>query len=413
MTTPTGGPPPQSADARVNLLHQDVVGLQWPVAGCPASVRAWRLFTFLPNLAVPLVAARHYPPGEVLASVLAPTEDHIAAGRNLQECVDSDAALDCDILFFGYSCRNYYLSTNSELYGGRRPRAIVWRRNTAVAGHLCAAVASPDPKARDAYVWVFDSMGLKEAHVAFTAVRDYFVSNWGFSAACVGLSKSGFGAMAIPGILLMAQVMPARESTGVILPMLILADLFAVQAFRKFTVWRILLKILPAAVIGVAVGWWLMPHIPLGLFNPVIGWIILALLLLTIAQKSSTHLQRIAADHPAVSWPLGLLAGVSTMLANAAGPVIQLYLMARKIPKMELIGIGARFFLLINLLKVPLNARLALITTDSLLENARLLPGVVLGIFGGKWLIRHVPQVAFEGMILVFSVIAGLRLLFW
>ena len=159
--------------------------MQWPVAGCPASVRAWRLFTFLPNLAVPLVAARHYPPGEVLASVLAPTEDHIAAGRNLQECVDSDAALDCDILFFGYSCRNYYLSTNSELYDGRRPRAIVWRRNTAVAGHLCAAVASPDPKARDAYVWVFDSMGLKEAHVAFIAVRDYFVSNWGFSAACV------------------------------------------------------------------------------------------------------------------------------------------------------------------------------------------------------------------------------------
>jgi hypothetical protein len=185
MTTPTGGPPPQSADARVDLLHGDLVGLQWPVAGCPASVRAWRLFTFLPNLAVPLVAARHYPPGEVLASVLAPTEDHIAAGRNLQECVDSDAALDCDILFFGYSCRDYYLSTNSELYGGTRPRTIVWRRNTAVAGHLCAAVASSDPKARDAYVWVFDSMGLREGHVAFTAVRDYFVSNWGFSAACV------------------------------------------------------------------------------------------------------------------------------------------------------------------------------------------------------------------------------------
>jgi uncharacterized membrane protein YfcA len=109
----------------------------------------------------------------------------------------------------------------------------------------------------------------------------------------------------------------------------------------------------------------------------------------------------------------GLLGGFATMLANAAGPVVQLYLMARKIPKMELIGIGARFFLLINLIKVPLNARLALITPDSLLENARLLPAVALGVFGGKWLLRQVPQIAFEWMVVVFSALAGLRLIFW
>jgi uncharacterized membrane protein YfcA len=80
---------------------------------------------------------------------------------------------------------------------------------------------------------------------------------------------------------------------------------------------------------------------------------------------------------------------------------------------MELIGIGARFFLLINLLKVPLNARLELVTAESLSENARLLPGVAVGIFGGRWLIRHVPQAAFEWMIVGFSLLAGLRLMFW
>ena len=100
------------------------------------------------------------------------------------------------------------------------------------------------------------------------------------------------------------------------------------------------------------------------------------------------------------------------MLANAAGPVIQLYLMAQKLPKMELIGIGARFFLLINLIKVPLNARLSLIDSHSLMDNARLLPGVVVGILSGKWLIQRVPQVAFEWLIVVFSTIAGLRLIF-
>jgi hypothetical protein len=107
------------------------------------------------------------------------------------------------------------------------------------------------------------------------------------------------------------------------------------------------------------------------------------------------------------------MGGFSTMLANAAGPVVQLYLMARRVPKMELIGIGARFFLLINLIKVPLNGRLALINEASLWENARLLPGVIVGIFGGRWLVQRVPQAAFEWMVVIFSTFAGLRLVFW
>jgi hypothetical protein len=109
----------------------------------------------------------------------------------------------------------------------------------------------------------------------------------------------------------------------------------------------------------------------------------------------------------------GVLGGFSTMLANAAGPVIQLYLLARRIPKMELIGIGARFFLLINVIKVPLNARLALITGESLWDNAKLLPGVVLGLLAGRWLVHRVPQAVFEWMVVGFSVLAGLRLVLW
>jgi len=233
----------------------------------------------------------------------------------------------------------------------------------------------------------------------------------GLSAACVGLSKSGFGAMAIPGILLMAQVMPARESTGVILPMLILAALCAVQAFRKFTVWRILLKILPAAVVGVTLGWWLMPRIPASLFNPVIGWIILILLLLTIAQKSSTHLQRIAADHPAVSWPLGLLAGISTMLANAAGPAMTVYLLASRLPKYEFVGTAAWFFFFINIIKVPFSASLGLITQQTLLFNLLLAPAVLLGLLCGKFLLGKINQQAFEWLLIGLSLLGALRLI--
>jgi uncharacterized membrane protein YfcA len=243
---------------------------------------------------------------------------------------------------------------------------------------------------------------------------DLSTQQWFYAAlasACVGISKSGFGAMAIPGILLMTQVMSARESTGVILPMLILADLFAVHAFRKFTVWRLLVKILPAAVLGVVVGWWLMPLIPAGLFTPVIGWIILALLLLTILQKCSSQLQEIAADHPAASWPLGLLAGVSTMLANAAGPAMTVYLLASRLPKYEFVGTAAWFFFFINLIKVPFSASLGLITPQTLLFNLLLAPAVLIGLFLGKLLLGKINQKAFEWLLIGLSLLGALRLI--
>jgi uncharacterized membrane protein YfcA len=231
------------------------------------------------------------------------------------------------------------------------------------------------------------------------------------SAACVGLSKSGFGAMAIPGILLMTRVMPARESTGVILPMLILADCFAVQAFRRFTVWRLLLKILPAAVLGVVFGWWLMPRIPAGFFTPVIGWIILALLGLTIIQKCSNRLQETAAEHPAVAWPLGLLAGISTMLANAAGPAMTVYLLASRLPKYEFVGTAAWFFFLINLIKVPFSASLGLINPQTLLFNLALAPAVLAGLFTGKFLLGKINQTVFEWLLIGLSLLGALRLI--
>ena len=91
--------------------------------------------------------------------------------------------------------------------------------------------------------------------------------------------------------------------------------------------------------------------------------------------------------------------------------VIQLFLVSRRFDKMDLVGVGARFFLLVNLLKVPLNAGLDLITPTSLLENLKLLPAVWIGIVGGKALLKHVPQRLFEWMIIAFAVVAAGRLL--
>ena len=242
------------------------------------------------------------------------------------------------------------------------------------------------------------------------------------AAVCIGLSKSGFSGISMVSVLLLADLYGAKASVGLALPLLIAADLMAYPAFIKHGSWRPVWRLLGPTLAGLALGWWMLGWIDDAVARRVIGGCVL----LMVGLQVSRHWCKEAFDRWVETKGFGLGAGVlggfATMLANAAGPVIQLYLMARKVPKMELVGIGARFFLLINLIKFflltncfsePLNARLPLITQESLLVDARLLPGVVMGVFGGRWLIQHVPQVAFEWMIVVFSAIAGLRLLIW
>ncbi len=233
------------------------------------------------------------------------------------------------------------------------------------------------------------------------------------AAVCIGLSKAGFSGISMVSVVLLAEIYGAKASVGLALPLLIAADLMAYPAFLKHGSWGPVWKMLGPALIGLMLGWWMLGKISEADSRRVIGVCVLSMVALQALRRVRPEFfDRLAQSH-GFGVSAGVLGGFSTMLANAAGPVIQLYLMARRIPKMELIGIGARFFLLINLIKVPLNARLALITSDSLLENARLLPGVVVGILGGRWLIRRVPQVAFEWMIVIFSIVAGLRLVFW
>jgi uncharacterized protein len=233
------------------------------------------------------------------------------------------------------------------------------------------------------------------------------------AALCIGLSKAGFSGISMVSVVLLAGIYGPKASVGLALPLLIAADLIAYPAFIRHGSWRPVWKLLAPALLGIAVGWWVLGSISEMTARRVIGSCVLLMVVLqALRQWKPASFDRMA-DSRGFGMGAGVLGGFATMLANAAGPVIQLYLMARRIPKMELIGIGARFFLLINLLKVPLNARLALITAESLMENLRLLPAVVLGIFGGKWLLHHVPQVAFEWMVVVFATLAGLRMIFW
>lgn len=233
------------------------------------------------------------------------------------------------------------------------------------------------------------------------------------AAFCIGLSKSGFSGISMVSVVLLADIYGSKASVGLALPLLIAADLMAYPAFLKHGSWRPVWKLLGPAILGIALGWWLLGKISEQNARQVIGGCVLLMVALqTFRRWRPAGFDRLA-DSREFGATAGVLGGFATMLANAAGPVIQLYLMTRKIPKMELIGIGARFFLLINILKIPLNARLALITEASLIENLKLVPAVAVGILSGKFLLKRVPQAAFEWLIVTFAALAGLRMIFW
>lgn len=232
------------------------------------------------------------------------------------------------------------------------------------------------------------------------------------AAICIGLSKAGFSGISMVSVVILAEIYGPKPSVGLALPLLIAADLMAYPAFLKHGSWKPVWKLLPATVAGLLIGWWLLDRIEdPTVAKRVIGACVMLMVLLQALKKFSPGNFAALAESRSFGTGAGVLGGFSTMLANAAGPVIQLYFLAKRLPKMEMIGIGARFFLLVNLLKVPMNAGLSLIHPGTLMENAKLMPGVIAGLVAGRWLIGRVPQEAFEWMIVVFSFVAAVRLL--
>jgi len=233
------------------------------------------------------------------------------------------------------------------------------------------------------------------------------------AALCIGMSKAGFSGISLVSVFLMADLYGAKPSVGITLPLLIVADLTVYPAFIRHGSWKPVWRLLPATLAGIGAGWWLLDVISNEVARRAIGACILAMIALQMVRMwKPGWIDRLAGSR-VFGTSAGVAGGVTTTLANAAGPVIQLYLLSRSIPKMELLGISARFFLLVNLLKLPLTHQLELISRETLVENVRLLPAIFAGVFGGKWLIQRVSQRAFEWMIVGFSLLAAVRLIWF
>jgi hypothetical protein len=248
---------------------------------------------------------------------------------------------------------------------------------------------------------------------------------WGIlGALCVGLSKGGISGLGIVAAPLFALVFPPMESTGLVLVILICADLVSVSLFRRHAVWAHIIRLFPFAAAGIIAGYFvckLLLQYPnhahsQKLFGVMMGGILLALVCVQLWRKQKTkgHEEKAAELVPENWWVLasfGVLAGFTTMVANAAGPVMILYLLAMRLPKLEFIGTSAWYFLVLNLFKVPFSYDLGLINVSSLKIDALFAPIAMLSVVAGRWLVNFINQELFEKLAIVFTVLATLKLL--
>jgi len=232
-------------------------------------------------------------------------------------------------------------------------------------------------------------------------------------AFITGLAKTGVPGLGVLSVAFFANALSARASTGALLPLLLCADLFSVTYYRKHANWSHLWKLFPWVLLGIVAGYFALGRISDAAVQRLIGGILLGMVTLNLWRRFRAD--GLASAVPHTLWfaaLTGLVAGFATMVANAAGPVMTLYLLAIGLPKLELIGTGAWFFMLVNAVKVPFSVNLGLITTSSLLVDAVLILPMVPGALLGPIILRRLDQPKFEIIVLLLAVAASLRLMF-
>lgn len=234
---------------------------------------------------------------------------------------------------------------------------------------------------------------------------------WLLGALCalsVGVAKTGvpgFGILSVPVFVL--TVGDARLSAAWLLPLLICADAFAVVYYRRHAAAAALFTLLPWVVAGMA-GGAIMLRYPDELIRPVVGSISLIMLLLFLWRQRST------ASIPPQDWKhagfYGTSAGFATMVANAAGPIMNMYLLSKKLPREEFVATGAWFFFIVNLSKVPVYANLGLFSSQSLAFDLALAPFVIAGALTGRKLLTVMPEKLFVNTVVALAFVATLLL---
>jgi uncharacterized protein len=245
--------------------------------------------------------------------------------------------------------------------------------------------------------------------------QDWFVGIIG--ALLIGFGKGGIPGAGNLSIPLYALAFGPRESVGIILPVLIFGDIVAVRVYHHHADWRHILRLLPWALPGILSGFLILKS---GLLQPqhwglLLGGLLLAMSTLHFFLRGRERSEETASTLPHSKFfaaAMGFLAGFSTMLANAAGPVGALYLLSVGLPKYAFIGTQAWFFFIVNVIKLPFQANAGLLSASSLAISLPLGLAAAAGAALAPRIVKFIPQKLFEHLMWFFVALAALKLLF-
>lgn len=233
-----------------------------------------------------------------------------------------------------------------------------------------------------------------------------------FTAAfVVGISKAGIKGVAIINVTLMALAFGAKESTGLVVPLLILADIFAVVYYNRHTQWKYIIRFLPWIIVGILIGVFIGIDLEENTFKICMAVIILGSVVMMYwwdRKESKT-----VPSHWGFAGFIGILAGITTMIGNLAGAFSNIFFLAMRLPKNEFIGTAAWLFLIINVIKLPFHIwSWGTITPETLIINLKLVPGILIGLFVGVRLVKIIKEGFYRKMILILTALGAILILF-
>lgn len=231
------------------------------------------------------------------------------------------------------------------------------------------------------------------------------------AAFLLGMGKAGIKGLGVLIVLIMALVFGGKPSTGVLIPLMIVADIFAVFYYHRHTQWKYLVKLLPTMFLGVLIGVWIGKDISEVLFKQIMAVLILITLavMIIMERKKSNNIP----NHWAFSSGMGLLSGVTSMIGNLAGSFADIYFLAMRLPKNEFIGTAAWLFFIINVFKLPFHIFVwNTVTTETIALNLVLIPGIVLGFFMGVKIVKLINNNAYRKFIFIATALGALLILF-
>lgn len=240
------------------------------------------------------------------------------------------------------------------------------------------------------------------------------VSAWALAlsaAIVIGFSKSGIKGVAIVNVTLMALAFEAKESTGIVVPLLIFGDIFAVIYYNRYARWSYIFRFLPWILVGVVIGVFIGNDLDESTFK--IGMAAIILVSVAMMYWWDRRKSKKVPTHWFFAGAVGTIAGITTMIGNLGGAFTNIYFLAMRVPKNEFIGTAAWLFLIINIIKLPLHIFVwETITLKTFIFDLKLIPGIAIGIFVGIRIVKLIKEDFYRKMILVLTALGAVIILF-